>query len=119
MTLQDKKRFDAFTEKLDHIAKEIAAGGHREEVRAIEKQKESFAETINDFCNKDRKLNIGIVGQAKAGKSSFLNTLLFDGEEVLPKEKKTSGFFQRMGGLKWTAMKKRKNCGKNSACSAR
>ncbi|MDR3349649.1 MAG: dynamin family protein [Acidaminococcales bacterium] len=85
MTLQDKKRFDAFTEKLDHIAKEIAPGGNREEVRAIEKQKESFAETINDFYNKDRKLNIGIVGQVKAGKSSFLNTLLFDGKEVLPK----------------------------------
>lgn len=30
-------------------------------------------------------LRIGVVGQVKAGKSSFLNSLLFDGESVLPK----------------------------------
>lgn len=30
-------------------------------------------------------LSIGIIGQVKAGKSSFLNALLFDGETVLPK----------------------------------
>ncbi len=30
-------------------------------------------------------MNIGVIGQVKAGKSSFLNTLLFDGKEVLPK----------------------------------
>ncbi len=30
-------------------------------------------------------MNIGVVGQVKAGKSSFLNTLLFGGMEILPK----------------------------------
>ena len=30
-------------------------------------------------------LKIGVVGQVKAGKSSFLNSLLFNGENVLPK----------------------------------
>ena len=34
---------------------------------------------------KNRKLNIGVVGQVKAGKSYFLNTLLFNGLEILPK----------------------------------
>lgn len=29
-------------------------------------------------------LNIGVVGQVKAGKSSFLNSLFFDGQNVLP-----------------------------------
>jgi hypothetical protein len=33
----------------------------------------------------ERPLSIGIIGQVKAGKSSFLNALLFDGEPVLPK----------------------------------
>lgn len=32
-----------------------------------------------------RLLNIGIVGRVKAGKSSLLNALFFDGENVLPK----------------------------------
>lgn len=35
--------------------------------------------------NADRNLKLGIVGRVKAGKSSFLNALLFDGEEWLPK----------------------------------
>ena len=30
-------------------------------------------------------LKIGVVGQVKAGKSSFLNSLFFDGESVLPR----------------------------------
>lgn len=32
-----------------------------------------------------RKLKIGIVGEVKAGKSSFLNALIFKGEDILPK----------------------------------
>lgn len=32
-----------------------------------------------------RKLSIGIVGAVKAGKSSFLNACIFDGEDYLPK----------------------------------
>ena len=32
-----------------------------------------------------RKLCIGIIGQVKAGKSTFLNTIVFDGKPVLPK----------------------------------
>ncbi|MGL5714131.1 MAG: dynamin family protein [Paraclostridium sp.] len=47
--------------------------------------KENFKKKIEDFYREDRKLNIAIIGQVKAGKSSFLNTLLFDGKEILPK----------------------------------
>ena len=32
-----------------------------------------------------RKLNIGVVGDVKAGKSSFLNACLFEGKDYLPK----------------------------------
>lgn len=35
--------------------------------------------------NDSRKLSIGIVGAVKAGKSSFLNACIFDGEDYLPK----------------------------------
>lgn len=34
---------------------------------------------------KGRHLRIGIIGRVKAGKSSLLNALLFDGEDILPK----------------------------------
>ncbi|MDB8575896.1 dynamin family protein [Turicibacter sanguinis] len=41
-------------------------------------------ELLNQI-EQDRLLKIGIVGEVKAGKSSFLNALLFEGKEVLPK----------------------------------
>ncbi len=35
--------------------------------------------------NQKRDLKVGIIGRVKAGKSSLLNALLFDGKDVLPK----------------------------------
>ncbi|EKD55757.1 MAG: hypothetical protein ACD_59C00049G0004 [uncultured bacterium] len=47
---------------------------------------------IGDFENNsklllddNRKLKIGVIGQVKAGKSSFINSLFFDGKSILPK----------------------------------
>lgn len=40
---------------------------------------------LRKAADEGRKLVIGIVGAVKAGKSSFLNALLFDGEQYLPK----------------------------------
>ncbi|OON96077.1 MAG: hypothetical protein ATN36_06475 [Epulopiscium sp. Nele67-Bin005] len=37
-----------------------------------------------DILNTERMLRIGIVGEVKAGKSSFVNATIFDGEQVLP-----------------------------------
>lgn len=52
----------------------------------------SLNKTIEDFGNKidliqdeNRTFKLGIVGQVKAGKSSFLNALLFEGKDYLPK----------------------------------
>lgn len=43
-----------------------------------------FQNGIN-IIEKQNVLRIGIVGQMKVGKSSFLNSLFFDGQEILPK----------------------------------
>lgn len=40
---------------------------------------------IEASMQEGRLLKIGIVGEVKAGKSSFLNALIFDGNDVLPK----------------------------------
>lgn len=40
---------------------------------------------MDEILEKERTLRIGIVGEVKAGKSSFLNALLFEGQDVLPK----------------------------------
>ena len=42
-------------------------------------------EHATEIMNVNRELKIGIVGQVKAGKSSFLNALVFDGHDFLPK----------------------------------
>ena len=42
-------------------------------------------EDTKEMLDGDRLLRLGIVGQVKAGKSSLLNLILFNGEEVLPK----------------------------------
>ncbi|MFR6484068.1 MAG: dynamin family protein, partial [Intestinibacter bartlettii] len=55
------------------------------DITPLKKIKENFNLKIDEFYSEDRKLNIGIIGQVKAGKSSFLNTMIFDGKDVLPK----------------------------------
>lgn len=45
----------------------------------------ALKQNIEVAKNDSRKLSIGIVGAVKAGKSSFLNACIFDGEEYLPK----------------------------------
>lgn len=51
----------------------------------IEDSLKNFEEDIKHLENTERNLTIAIVGQVKAGKSSFLNAALFDGQTVLPK----------------------------------
>ena len=45
----------------------------------------SFEQDAVNAQNESRLLRIGIVGQIKRGKSSFLNSLLFEGRDLLPK----------------------------------
>jgi predicted GTPase len=46
---------------------------------------EHLREEFTRLADEDRLLNIGIIGRVKAGKSSLLNSLFFNGESVLPK----------------------------------
>lgn len=45
----------------------------------------NLGEALKEEENKGKILRLGIIGSVKAGKSTFLNALLFDGEEILPK----------------------------------
>lgn len=45
----------------------------------------SLEHNIELAKNDSRKLSIGIVGAVKAGKSSFINACIFDGQDYLPK----------------------------------
>ena len=54
-------------------------------VRELKQIARSVEEDTKEMLEEGRLLRLGIVGQVKAGKSSLLNLLLFDGQEVLPK----------------------------------
>lgn len=54
-------------------------------IYAFEGKLRRAEENANSIVNTNRDLKIGIVGQVKAGKSSFLNALIFDGKDILPK----------------------------------
>ena len=51
----------------------------------IEDRIQKMKKNIEISMQEGRLLKIGIVGEVKAGKSSFLNALIFDGNEILPK----------------------------------
>lgn len=72
------------TSKLDYL-KAIDYDGLKEKITELESIFNEFKEGGESLLSKDNILQIGIVGQVKAGKSSFLNSLLFEGESVLPK----------------------------------
>ncbi len=46
---------------------------------------EELEKTLEELQAKDRDLKVGIIGRVKAGKSSLLNALIFEGKDVLPK----------------------------------
>ncbi len=46
---------------------------------------EELEKTLKEMQVEDRDLKVGIIGRVKAGKSSLLNALIFEGVEVLPK----------------------------------
>ena len=82
---KDIEEFGDFTDKVQSIISYVKGHAKEKDVDGLEKFVSNFKIKTDDFYRENRKLNIGVVGQVKAGKSSFLNTLLFDGKEILPK----------------------------------
>ena len=81
----DNKQFDYFIEDTGRLIEHLSPHATKDDITSLEKLIENFKIKTEDFYRENRKLNIGVVGQVKAGKSSFLNTMLFDGQEILPK----------------------------------
>lgn len=73
------------SEKKLNELKAIDYNGLQEKIIELESLFKEFKESGDKLLKDDKTLQIGIVGQVKAGKSSFLNSLFFNGENVLPK----------------------------------
>lgn len=83
-TQQDEQKFQEFIQLAENTITSLEPYANYCNIEPLKKTKENFILKTNDFFRTDRKLNIGVIGQVKAGKSTFLNTLLFQGKEVLP-----------------------------------
>ena len=70
---------------VDDIKKSISVYDDNVWLSELERHGETFRNKVDDFFRENRKLNIAVVGRMKAGKSTFLNMLLFRGKEVLPR----------------------------------
>ena len=83
-----QNRIDSFSEASAEILSGLRMRGDAStisHVNAIEKKLKCFLEGVGIIKKNNSLLTIGIVGQMKVGKSSFLNAFLFKGEPVLPK----------------------------------
>ncbi|GAA9286582.1 dynamin family protein [Helicobacter pylori] len=72
------------------IEKAIEKQGLQEKVRPFISENaviktEELEKTLKELQDTDRDLKVGIIGRVKAGKSSLLNALIFEGKDVLPK----------------------------------
>jgi predicted GTPase len=57
---------------------------HFTETTQLQALQQDLASKEARWAEQEQKLSIGIIGQVKAGKSSFLNALLFNGKAILP-----------------------------------
>lgn len=82
---EQQLQFEAYETSLAQLEEQLRPWAPKRDLTALQTLRTDFRAKVADLFRADRQLNIGVVGQVKAGKSSFLNTLLFDGQPVLPK----------------------------------
>ncbi|MDO4462235.1 MAG: dynamin family protein [Bacteroidia bacterium] len=85
MNIEQLKTLIQSSENQLERLKSIDYDGLKEKITELESIFSEFKESGNELLSDSDVLQIGIVGQVKAGKSSFLNSLFFNGENVLPR----------------------------------
>ena len=60
--------------KMQMIVDQLSEYASEETVFELQQIQQNFKKKVADFYREGRKLNIGVIGRVKAGKSSFLNT---------------------------------------------
>lgn len=89
MTQNISSQLVAFNDKLFQflqskgLDQEVAIQNAKDE-HSISDSK-NLQKALDEVNNVDRLLRVGIIGRVKAGKSSLLNALIFDGKDILPK----------------------------------
>ena len=77
-----RRRADSFARTLDELCAQLAPWPE-EEAAACE-LRDAYARSSRAFFDAGHTFSLAVIGQVKAGKSTFLNTLLFGGQDLLP-----------------------------------
>lgn len=85
MTQDNINKFTEVTSGILSRIKQTRDSENISRVTMVEKKLNSLFSGLETLRTNNSLLTIGIVGQMKVGKSSFLNALLFEGETILPK----------------------------------
>lgn len=64
---------------------DVSEADHHQRGDTAPRSAEELRRKFHEDTNSGRLLRVGIIGRVKAGKSSLLNALLFEGKDVLPK----------------------------------
>ncbi|MDY4484769.1 MAG: dynamin family protein [Anaerovibrio sp.] len=84
-TKEKERAFTAMNERFDAVLNAVKPYADETTLSEISGLKNNFNRRIEDFFSNDRKLRLAVIGRVKAGKSTFLNMLIFDGKDVLPR----------------------------------
>ncbi|UNT56494.1 dynamin family protein [Lysinibacillus capsici] len=77
-----------FIDKIQHISDELRKYNKflsEDRIALFQKNYLKLKNNLEGIMKSKRNLQIGIIGEVKAGKSSFINALIFDGKDILPK----------------------------------
>lgn len=84
MSKLDKNNFEEIAAQAIKYINELDSDKHSD-LNSLVNEIEAFTKDGKRLIEETKVLRIGIVGQVKAGKSSFLNSLFFNGDDILPK----------------------------------
>ena len=82
---QKAKKYLSEVRKIENILEKHQNLFDPEKLIEFKQVTTSLDQNIQDSQQDSRQLSIGIVGAVKAGKSSFLNACIFDGQDYLPR----------------------------------
>ena len=83
-TDQQEKEFQQLTQKVATIKRALSPYMDDRDAENIDRLSRDIQTKLDKFRREDRKLTLAVVGRVKAGKSSFLNELIFQGKDILP-----------------------------------
>ena len=83
-TRQQEEILQEIEKRVAVMTKELSTYMDDVDKEKMDRLANDIRKKIDKFKSVDRKLTLAVIGRVKAGKSSFLNELVFQGKDVLP-----------------------------------